>query len=47
MLAAGMPRRTGTVVLVDALSREMFGIDEGFIAGAGLSGRILPNPMVG
>lgn len=46
-LAVGMPRGAGTVVLVDALSREMFGIDEGFIAGAGLSGRILPNPMVG
>jgi MoaA/NifB/PqqE/SkfB family radical SAM enzyme len=40
-------KASGTVLLLDALSREMFGIEEGFIAGAGLSGRILPNPMVG
>jgi hypothetical protein len=38
---------TGTVVLIDALSREMFGLDEGFIEGAGLLRTVIPNPMVG
>ncbi len=38
---------TGTVVLIDALSREMFGLDEGFIEGAGLMRTVIPNPMVG
>ncbi len=38
---------SGTIVLIDALSREMFGLDEGFVAGAGLSETVLPNPMVG
>jgi len=35
------------VVLLDALSREMFGLDQGFVEEAGLADTVLPNPMVG
>lgn len=38
---------SGTVVLLDALSREMFGLDQGFVKEAGLADTVLPNPMVG
>jgi len=40
-------RASSTVVLIDALSREMFGLDEGFLKDSGLEGTVLPNPMVG
>ncbi len=38
---------SGTVVLVDAFTRAMFGLDDDFIAARGLTGIVLPNPMVG
>ncbi len=49
VLAGESSRLAGshTVVLLDALSREMFGLDQGFIEEAGLAGTVLPNPMVG
>jgi len=49
VLAGESSRLAGshTVVLLDALSREMFGLDQGFIEKKGLAGTVLPNPMVG
>ncbi len=40
-------KASGTVLLLDALSREMFGLDQGFVEEAGLADTVLPNPMVG
>jgi MoaA/NifB/PqqE/SkfB family radical SAM enzyme len=40
-------KASGTVLLLDALSREMFGLDQGFVEEEGLADTVLPNPMVG
>ncbi len=40
-------RSRGIVILIDAMARTMFGIEDSFINETGLAGRILPNPMVG